>query len=71
MEFLEKDRDHRRDDTRPNSSGSGDKILVINTIHGRTNQQNSFGYGLCNMKRMGEYLKEIYILKREQVQWRK
>ena len=48
LEFLEKDEDHRIEDARLSSSRGGDKVCIINVIHGRTDQQNSSEHGLCN-----------------------
>ena len=32
LEFLEKDRDHQREEMRLSTSGSGDKVRIINAI---------------------------------------
>ena len=65
LEFLEKDRDHKREEIRPSSSGGRDKVCIINTIRVRTDHRNSSGYGLSSRKRMGKDLKEVCTLQRE------
>ena len=65
--ILGKSRDYRREEAIPISNGGRDKVHIVNAIRGRTDQQNSSVYGLCNQKRIGEDLKQVCTLQREQI----
>ena len=71
LEFLKKDGNPRREETIPNKSSDGGQVRIINTIHDRTNRHNSSSYGLCSSKRMGEDLKEVCTLQKEQIRRKK
>ena len=45
LEFLEKDRQRRREETRPSSSGGGEKVRVINKIVSDTDYAAERGWG--------------------------